>query len=66
MSQDTESRDSIYTVVQRQDAVRDLVVAVDRFVDRHAEADDAVRASLWRAMTSANDHAAELWKVYPL
>ncbi len=47
-------------------AIRDLIVAVDRFVDRQSEADEAVRNSLWRDMTAANERAAEHFKVYPL
>lgn len=66
MSQDTERRDSIYTVVQRRDAVVSLVVAVDRYVRNRAEADEDVRNSLWREMTAANEQVAELFKVYPL
>jgi hypothetical protein len=50
----------------RRCAIRDLVVAVARYVERHNECDEAVRAPLWRAMTSANDRVAELFKVYPL
>lgn len=47
-------------------AVRDLVVAVDRYVDNHNEADEAVRRTLWQAMTTAKERVAELFKVYPL
>ena len=47
-------------------AVRDLVVAVDRYVDNQAEADDAVRLTLWRDMTTANERVADMFKVYPL
>ncbi len=62
----TPERASIYSAITRLNAVRDLVVAVNRYVDAHSEADEAVRNSLWRAMTAANDHTAELFKVYPL
>ena len=56
----------IYTVIERQDAVRDLVVPVDRYVDRQAESDVLVRRDLWRKMCAANEKVAELFNVYPL
>ena len=57
---------SVYDVIAKQDAVRDLVVAVDRLGDNWAEADDAVRRSLWQAMHAANQRVAEFYRVYPL
>jgi hypothetical protein len=57
---------SVYDVIAKQDAVRDLVIAVDRLGDNWAEADDAVRRSLWQAMHTANQRVAEFYKVYPL
>lgn len=43
-----------------------LVVAVDRYIDHQADADAAVRLSLWQAMTAANDAVAGAFEVYPL
>lgn len=61
-----DARDGVYTVIAKQDAVRDLVVAVDRLVDNWAEADEAVRKQLWQAMAFANHVCSELHYVYPL
>lgn len=47
-------------------AIRDLVVAVDRYVDHHNEVDPAVHDDLWRAMCQANERVADLFNVYPL
>ena len=56
----------IYSVIEKQDAVRDLVVAVDRYVDRRNEVDQAVHDDLLRKMNAANEKVAELFNVYPL
>ena len=56
----------LYLVIEKQDAVRDLVVAVDRYVDRRNEVDEAVHDDLWRKMNAANERVAELFNVYPL
>ena len=51
---------------EKQCAVRDLVVAVDRYIDRRNEVDQAVRNDLLRKMNAASERVAELFKVYPL
>lgn len=49
-----------------REAVTPLVVAVDRYIDRSAESDEAARHDLWRAMASSSSDIADAFGVYPL
>lgn len=60
----TAERDRMRAEVR--EAVTPPVVAVDRWVERSGEADEAVRLCLWRAMTSACTELADAFDVYPL
>jgi len=42
--------------------VRTMLDSVNRYISRHSEADDEVRASLWRAMVGATEDVADLFE----
>lgn len=56
--------DPMAHIVHLKTLLTDVVVAADRFIDNWAEADEAVRKSLWQKLGQAASAAAE--EVYPL